>query len=213
MIGLMAHQSLEVDFFPGILEGLVGRLGLAPPGVTNPPTSIREGVARHWAAALREAVEKTEGRDVDPGQIAGNVAPHGLHLNYDLDFRSRRVGDIAPTLTSPLLPDIIGNILQPEWTPPPSQPPSFQARKDQGSSSERPSKQETSTQIKIKCPFCKKSPDQKETLQDESPSQKELPFEADQEEASVVSISDEDMADQEPPGTSTSRSAQIPDRK
>ena len=115
MIGLMAHQPLEADFFPSILEGLVGRLGLVLPRVTTPPTSIREGVARHWAAALREAVETTEGRDVDPR----HVVPHGLHLNYDLDFKSRRAGDIAPTLTSPLLPDIVGNILQPEWTPPP----------------------------------------------------------------------------------------------
>ena len=94
MIGLMAHKPLEVDFFLGILEGLVGRLGLAPFGVTNLSTSIREGVARHWAAALREAVEKTEGRDVNPGKIASNVVLHGLHLNYDLDFKSRRASDI-----------------------------------------------------------------------------------------------------------------------
>ena len=40
IIGLGAHQPLEANFFPGILEGLVGRLGLVPPGVINPPTSI-----------------------------------------------------------------------------------------------------------------------------------------------------------------------------
>ena len=47
LIGLAAQQPLEANFFPGILEGLVGRLGLAPPGVTNPPTSVRAGVSRH----------------------------------------------------------------------------------------------------------------------------------------------------------------------
>ena len=39
IIGLEVHQPLEANFFPGILEGLVGRLSLAPPGVINPPTS------------------------------------------------------------------------------------------------------------------------------------------------------------------------------
>ena len=34
----------------------------------------------------------------------------GLHLDYDLDFRTRRVDDIAPTLTSPLLSGLISNI-------------------------------------------------------------------------------------------------------
>ena len=38
MLGMMAYQPLEADFFPGILEGLVGGLGLAPPGAANPPT-------------------------------------------------------------------------------------------------------------------------------------------------------------------------------
>ena len=39
-LGAHAHQPLEANFFPGIPEGLVGRLGLAPPGVINPPTSV-----------------------------------------------------------------------------------------------------------------------------------------------------------------------------
>ena len=42
LIGLMAHQPLEANLFPGILEGLLGRLGLVPPRVTNPPTPSRK---------------------------------------------------------------------------------------------------------------------------------------------------------------------------
>ena len=34
----------------------------------------------------------------------------GLHLDYDLDFRTRRVDDIAPILTSPLLSGLVNNI-------------------------------------------------------------------------------------------------------
>ena len=82
----MAHQPLEANFFPGILEGLVERLGLVPPDVTDPPTSVRAGVSRHWAAALREAVRRTEGRDIDLEQVTSTVVPHGFHLDYDLDF-------------------------------------------------------------------------------------------------------------------------------
>ena len=39
-------QPLKDNFFPGILDGLAGRLGLVPPGVTDPPTSSRAGVSR-----------------------------------------------------------------------------------------------------------------------------------------------------------------------
>ena len=90
IIGLGAHQSLEANFFQGILEGLVGRLSLVPPGITNPPTSVREGVACHWATTLREAIQRTEGRDIDLGQVTSTVVTHRLHLDYDLDFRNQR---------------------------------------------------------------------------------------------------------------------------
>ena len=38
-------QPVESNFFPGILEGLLGGLGVAAPGEKNPPTSAKEGVA------------------------------------------------------------------------------------------------------------------------------------------------------------------------
>ena len=38
--------------------------------------------------------------------------PPGLHLEYGPDFITRRVSDIAPTLTSPLLSGLISNISQ-----------------------------------------------------------------------------------------------------
>ena len=51
-LGMLTQQPLEMDFFPGISEGLVSGLGLAPLGATNPPASIREGIAQCWVAAL-----------------------------------------------------------------------------------------------------------------------------------------------------------------
>ena len=45
LVGLAMDQPLEANFFPGILEGVAGRLGLAPPGVPGPSTSAGAGVS------------------------------------------------------------------------------------------------------------------------------------------------------------------------
>ena len=110
MLGLAVDQPLEAILFPGILDGLSGRLGLTPPGVVDPPTSAREGVSQRWAAALREAVMKIEGRDVNLDQVMPHVVHLGLHQDYDLDFRLQRVDDIAPILTSPMLSGLVSSV-------------------------------------------------------------------------------------------------------
>ena len=110
MLGLTVDQPLEAILFPEILDGLSGRLSLMPPGVVDPPTSAREGISQRWAAALREAVMKTEGRDVNPDQVTPHVVHPGLHQDYDLDFQMWRVDDIAPTLTSPMLSGLVSSV-------------------------------------------------------------------------------------------------------
>ena len=45
ILGLAVDQPLEAIFFPGILDGLTGRLGLMPPGVVDPSTSARVGMS------------------------------------------------------------------------------------------------------------------------------------------------------------------------
>ena len=105
-------QPLEANFFPGILEGLAGRLGLTPPGIDDPPTLAKAGMSQPWAAALREAVIRTEGRDINLEQVTHNVMSPGPHLDYGPDFLTRRVDDIALTLTSPLLSSLVSNICQ-----------------------------------------------------------------------------------------------------
>ena len=86
MVGIAMDQPLEAIFFPGILDGLTGRFGFAPPGVVDPPTSARASMSRQWAAALREAVMRNEGRDLDLEQAIPNVVHPVLHQDYDLDF-------------------------------------------------------------------------------------------------------------------------------
>ena len=88
LIGLYAQQPIEADLFPGILEGLAGNIGLSPARTVNPPCSRQEGMMRRWATALRQAA-------YDPSSTgqgsASSTTPLGLHLNYDMEFRSRRV--------------------------------------------------------------------------------------------------------------------------
>ena len=45
ILGMAVDQPVESNFFPGILEGLLGRLSIAAPGEKNPPTSAEEGAA------------------------------------------------------------------------------------------------------------------------------------------------------------------------
>ena len=125
LVGLATDQPLEANFFPGILEGVAGRLGLVPPGVPDPSTSAGAGVSQQWPTALREAVMKTVGRDIDLEQVARNALPPGLHLDYNLDFRNRRVDDIAPTLTPPLSSGLVGNLCQLEKPEIPGKPVSL----------------------------------------------------------------------------------------
>ena len=53
---------------------------------------------------------KTEERGVNPDQVTPHVVHPGLHQDYNLDFRMRRVDDIAPTLTSPMLSKLVSSV-------------------------------------------------------------------------------------------------------
>ena len=110
MLALSVEQPLEAVLLPGILDGLSGRLGMMPPGVVDQPSSAREGVSRRWAATLRQAVMTTEGREANLDQITPHVVHPALHQDYELDFWLRRVNDIAPTLTSPMLAGIASSV-------------------------------------------------------------------------------------------------------
>ena len=113
MLALSVEQPIEAVLLPGILDGLSGRLSMMPPAVVDQPSSAREGVSRQWAAALREAVMTTEGREANPDQITPHVVHPVLYQDYELDFRLRRVNDIAPTLTSPMLLGIASSVRLP----------------------------------------------------------------------------------------------------
>ena len=52
----------------------------------------------------------TEGREANPDQITPHAVHPALHQDYELDFWLRRVNDIAPTLTSPMLVGIASSV-------------------------------------------------------------------------------------------------------
>ena len=91
MLALSMEQPMEAVLLPGILDGLSGRLGMMPQGVVDQPTSAREGISQRWAAALREAVMITEGREANLDQVTPppHVVHPGLHQDYELDFGCR----------------------------------------------------------------------------------------------------------------------------
>ena len=52
MVGMAADRPLKSNFFLGLLEGLLGRLGIAMPGESKPLTSSREGAGCLWSSAV-----------------------------------------------------------------------------------------------------------------------------------------------------------------
>ena len=97
---MAADWPLESNFFPGLLEGLLGRLGIAAPGKSNPPTSSREGAGRLWSSALHEAISQIEQREVETPGTAG--LPQCLDLRYEEDFLEKRSHQIPVVFSDPL---------------------------------------------------------------------------------------------------------------
>ena len=100
LVGMAADWPLESNFFPGLLEGLLGRLGIAAPGEGNPPTSSREGAGHLWSSAMCEAISQIEQREVDTPGTAG--LPRCLDLHYEEDFLKKQSHQV-PVVFSDLL--------------------------------------------------------------------------------------------------------------
>ena len=100
MVGLAADRPLESNFFPGLLQGLVGSLGIAASGEGNPPTSSREGTGHAWSTAVHEAVSCIEQRDAEAPEAVG--LPPSLDLRFEEAFLETQRHLIPPVLSDPL---------------------------------------------------------------------------------------------------------------
>ena len=99
-MGLAADRPLKSNFFPGLLEGLLGSLGITASGEGNPPTSSHEGARRAWSTAVCEAISQIEQKDVEaPGAVG---LPPGLDLRYEEDFLKKRRHQIPQIFSDPL---------------------------------------------------------------------------------------------------------------
>ena len=100
LVGMAADRPLESNFFPGLLEGLLGSLGIATPGEGNPPTSSWEGAGCTWSTAVHEAISQIEQKEVEaPGAVG---LPQCLDLHYKEDFLKTRRHQIPPIFSDPL---------------------------------------------------------------------------------------------------------------
>ena len=208
LVGLLARQPIEADLFPGILEGLAGNLGLSPAGTVNPPRSRQEGMMRRWATALRQAAYDPS----DTGQgFASSTTPLGLHLDYRMEFQSRRVGDIPPALTSSLLPSF-PFLEKPRPGEPPSPPAAQQPEETDSPQSPLPDEegeadiQPHRQKMLVQFPFQKrKAAGPQGTPSKESTGQ--FGISSDKKDESVVTVSDDGS---DPDGASTSTGWTVP---
>ena len=208
LIGLQARQPIEADLFPGILEGLAGNLGLSPAGTVDPPRSRQQGVMRRWATALSQAAYDPS----DTGQgSTSSTTPLGLHLDYSMEFRSQRVGDIPPALTSSLLPSF--PFLEKLRAGEPPSPPAAQQPEETDSPQSPLPDEEGEVDIQphpqkmlVQFPFQKrKAAGPRGTPSKESTGR--FGVSSDKEDDSVVTVSDDGS---DPNGASTSTGRTVP---
>ena len=100
MVGLAADRPTESNFFPGLLEGLLGSLGMAAPGVSSPSASSCEGAGRAWSTAVREAISRIEQKEVEAPEAVG--LPPNLDLRYEEGFLKKQRHLIPPVFLDPL---------------------------------------------------------------------------------------------------------------
>ena len=104
LVGLAADRPIESNFFPSLLEGLLGSLGMAAPGESNPPVSSREGAGRAWSTAVCRAISRTE-QEVEAPKVVG--LPPNLDLQYKESLLDKQRHLLPPIFSDPLfLPNV-----------------------------------------------------------------------------------------------------------
>ena len=116
LVGMAADRPLESNFFPGLLEGLLGKLGIAAPGESKPPTSSWEGAGHLWSSALYEAILQIEQREVETPGSAG--LPQCLDLHYEEDFLEKQSHQVPAVFSDPLFVPSMANAVYKAFKPP-----------------------------------------------------------------------------------------------
>ena len=111
LVGLAAERPIESNFFPGLLEGLLGSLGIATAGESNPPSSSREGAGCACATAMGMAISRIEQKDVKVWETIR--LPPGLDPFYQEDSQKRQRDLLPPPLADQLfIPSMARAVLE-----------------------------------------------------------------------------------------------------
>ena len=92
---LTATRPIIGNYFSGVLEGLVGSLGIKIHEDKDPPRSTQEGLEKHLA-------EELEQLSVSAPSLEG-CESHGLHIGYSLQYADHEKGTSVPALSSTAL--------------------------------------------------------------------------------------------------------------
>ena len=162
-----------------------------------------------------------EGRDIGVGPVTHDVLPSGVCLDYDPDFETRGVNDIAPVLTPSLLSSPVGNICGLEKPEIPTQPILFEAENGMGDRGWIPLKLEAldpshDVGMTPQTPVSKGEVSKCKPLDQEMSQRDQFVFEVNPEEVAEVIVSDDDDLDltlEEPQAISMPASEPAPHRK
>ena len=188
LVGMAADWPLEINFFPGLLEGLLGRLGIAAPGESKPPTSSQEGAGCLWSSAVCKVILQIEQREVEtPGSAR---LPQCLDLHYEEDFLKKRSHQVPAIFSDPLFIPSMANAVYKAFKPPvlPKASPS-------SSGCKIPS---VSSQPEDGGPKPEKSDPEKSKLKESSPSTSKTSQHV-QEQVAEASNTDSDKTDEPTP--------------
>ena len=116
LVGMAADRPLESNLFPGLLQGLLGSLGIAAPGEGNPSTSSREGAGHLWSSAVCKAISQIEQKEVETPGTAG--LPQCLDLRYEEDFLEKQSHQIPAIFSDPLFIPSMANAVYKAVKPP-----------------------------------------------------------------------------------------------
>ena len=101
-LALTATRPIIGNYFNGVLEGLVGSLGIKIHEDKDPPRSTEEGLEKHLA-------EELEQLSVSASSLEG-CESCGLHIGYSLQYADHKKGPSVPALSSMALPGLLDAI-------------------------------------------------------------------------------------------------------
>ena len=101
-LALTATRLVIGNYFNGVLEGLVGSLGIKIYEDEDPPCSTQEGLEKRLAKELEQL-------SVSAPSLEG-CESRGLHVGYSLQYADHEKGPSVPALSSTALPDLLDAI-------------------------------------------------------------------------------------------------------